>query len=219
MEVFKELIRDIVLVILLTTFLDMLLPSNKMRPYLKMVMGLFILVSILNPVLNLILRQQNIEVFASQQGSTIYEEKSIQQAGGKLAEVTRQEILRAYAQRIEVQMASLLKLIEGVEDVEVKVELKEGGQKTGAEDIDSIFVSIAQKKVEDAEKDSIKIKPIIIGKESQSDSSSVERRYEEKSDDEKSDKEKTIQHEVTKTLGQYFGVLPNQIKVVFPNGR
>lgn len=219
MEVVKGLIRDIVLVIMLTTFLDMLLPSNKMRPYLQMVMGLFILVSIINPVLNLILRQQNIEVFASQQGSTIYEEKSIQQAGGKLAEVTRQEILRAYAQRIEVQMASLLKLIEGVEDAQVKVELKEGGQKTGAEGIDSVFVSIAQKKAEDVEKDSIKIKPIIIGKESQPDSSSLERRNEEKSDEEKSDKEKTIEKEVMRTIGQYFGVLPNQIEVVFLNRR
>lgn len=211
MEVFKELIRDIVLIILLTTFLDMLLPSNKMRPYLKMVMGLFILVSILNPVLNLILRQQNIEVFASQQGSIAYEAKSIQQAGDKLAEVTRQEVLRTYAQRIEVQMASLLKLIAGVENVKVKVELKKGGQSAGAyEDIDSVLVSIAKENIEDTEKDSIKIEPIIIEKQSQRDLVLAE-----SSNTEKSDEEKMIEREVLRTLGQYFGVLPNQTAVVF----
>lgn len=201
MEVFKNLIRDIVLIILLTTFLDMLLPSNKMRTYLKMVMGLFILVSILNPLLNLLVRQQNIEVFAWKQDYTsALDDKSVRQSQHKLAQVTEQEILEAYAQRLEAQMSALLKLIDGVADAKVKAEIKGGEKAGGYEDINSVCVTVfTQNNGQDDNKD-IRIEPVKIGEQAEPKSDSVNI---------------IIEREVKNTLSQYFGVLPENITVEF----
>lgn len=47
-------IQQIVLLILMATFLDLLLPNNSMRRYVKMVVGLLIILVILSPVLDLL---------------------------------------------------------------------------------------------------------------------------------------------------------------------
>jgi stage III sporulation protein AF len=46
-------LKTIVLVILLATFVDLLLPSSKMQRYVKTVMSLFILLTLLSPILKL----------------------------------------------------------------------------------------------------------------------------------------------------------------------
>jgi stage III sporulation protein AF len=54
MEILRGIIRNIVIIIVLATFLEMLLPSSTMKKYVKLVIGLFIIVTILAPVLSLI---------------------------------------------------------------------------------------------------------------------------------------------------------------------
>ncbi|QZT32648.1 stage III sporulation protein AF [Caldalkalibacillus thermarum TA2.A1] len=49
-----ELIKQIVLIILIATFLDLLLPNSQMRRYIKLVVGLLIIMTILSPVLELL---------------------------------------------------------------------------------------------------------------------------------------------------------------------
>ncbi|MDP5275669.1 stage III sporulation protein AF [Chengkuizengella axinellae] len=47
-------LREIILVILLASFVDLILPSNKMQRYVKVVISLFILMTILSPVVSLL---------------------------------------------------------------------------------------------------------------------------------------------------------------------
>ncbi|PKM85961.1 MAG: stage III sporulation protein AF [Firmicutes bacterium HGW-Firmicutes-12] len=210
MEVFKELIRDIVLIIMLTTFLDMLLPSNSMRPYLKMVMGLFILVSIINPVLNLILNNQDLEVFAWQQDSVIEDFNSIKQAGEELTAVSQEQFIKNYASQIEVQMEGLLKYLEGVKAIDVKVELL-GGRRLGSfEGIKSIMVILTQIDGKSEDIDNIKIEPIEIGDKHNLIGNEATKQFDEY-------EENKIAEEVNKVLCQYFGVTSDQISVVFAN--
>lgn len=49
-----EWIKHLVLIILVATFLDLLLPNNQMRRYITLVVGLIILVMILSPILALL---------------------------------------------------------------------------------------------------------------------------------------------------------------------
>lgn len=211
MEVFKNLIRDIVLIILLTTFLDMLLPSNKMRTYLKMVMGLFVLVSILNPLLNLLVRQQNMEVFAWKQDyASAFNDKSVRQTQHKLAQVTEQEISNAYAQRIEKEMSALLKLIDGVAETNVKAEIKKGEKGGGYEDINSVCVTVFPDGNGQDDKKDIRIEPVQIGEPGKTASDSVKT-----GGIGKDDKEIMIEREVKSTLSQYFGISQKNITVEF----
>lgn len=47
-------LKQIILLVLVATFLDMLLPSNALEKYVKLVMGLLILMAILSPVFKLL---------------------------------------------------------------------------------------------------------------------------------------------------------------------
>ncbi|MBP1989047.1 stage III sporulation protein AF [Paenibacillus eucommiae] len=54
-------LRTIIMVILLATFVDLLLPSNTMHRYVKTVMSLFILLTLLSPVLELFQKNWDVE--------------------------------------------------------------------------------------------------------------------------------------------------------------
>ncbi|MCH5584182.1 stage III sporulation protein AF [Shimazuella sp. AN120528] len=57
MEWMSDWIRQIILIIFIATFIDLLLPSSSLERYVKLIMGLIIIVSILQPVLQLVLHE------------------------------------------------------------------------------------------------------------------------------------------------------------------
>lgn len=203
MAAVTEMVRNIVLIVLLTTILDMLLPSHSMRSYVKVVMGLFILVSLLTPILSLLAKEQDFAVLAWQQESFLPAELSIQQSGEKLTAVNKDLLRENYAHRLEVQMEALLKLLEGVGEAEAEVTLKAGSRRGGVEEIQSVLVRITREKKEEI----IFIPPVNI------DDGSVDNEPWKVVNDAE---EERITTETKNTLSQYFGVAPAQIAVVFP---
>ncbi|SFX06210.1 stage III sporulation protein AF [Thermoactinomyces sp. DSM 45891] len=57
-------LKQIILLVLVATFLDMLLPSNSMEKYVKLVMGLLILMAILSPIFKLLSENLNLTELA-----------------------------------------------------------------------------------------------------------------------------------------------------------
>ncbi|MDX9872098.1 MAG: stage III sporulation protein AF [Clostridia bacterium] len=204
MEVLKELVRGIVLLIILTAFLDMLLPSNKMRPYLKMVMGLFILVSILNPLISALFQSRDLAALSWKPviaGDS--ETQSIRQAGAELALKNQEQFLATYAGRLEAQMVSLVRIIEGVGEAEVKVELAEARKFGSYAGIKHIRVTLQNETVPNASA-GIRIEPVRIGKEAPA-TNSVPQREE--------DLPEQVREQIKETLSRYFNVPPEQIIV------
>ena len=140
MDVLKELVRNIVVILMLTAFLDMILPSGVMRPYVKMTMGLFILIALLNPVLDLVTDNHGSEVFAWQQAGLPEQGTWRQQDSERLLSANRQVLRTAFAQRLEMQMESLLELVKEVE-ANVLVEMEDAGRTGHAEAIKSVVVT------------------------------------------------------------------------------
>lgn len=62
-------LKQIILLVLIATFLDMLLPSNAMEKYVKLVMGLLILMAILSPIFKLLSENLNLTELAFLDGS------------------------------------------------------------------------------------------------------------------------------------------------------
>jgi len=60
MEWISNWLQNIILIILLATFVDLLLPNSSMQKYAKMVLGLLVMVSIMSPVLNIFTEQLSI---------------------------------------------------------------------------------------------------------------------------------------------------------------
>lgn len=202
-----DLVRNIVVIVLLTTFLDLLLPSNSMRGFVKAIMGLFILVSILNPVLNIIMGYEDFEVFAWHQDSFLADNNSILVKGERLQNVNQELFLENYGQRIEVQMKALLQLIQGVEEVKVQVALQQA--KNAQHQIKEVQVSVLNRDKEEENENEVSrsVDPVKIELEE-----SVEK---QKAEAEERQLNKRIEDQIYTTLCQYFGLEKKQIKVVF----
>lgn len=54
MEVIKEWVRNIFILILALTFIEMLLPASRMEKYIKFIFSLVVMASILSPLLFLL---------------------------------------------------------------------------------------------------------------------------------------------------------------------
>lgn len=58
-------LKAIIMVIMLATFVDLLLPSSKMQRYVKTVVSLFVLLTLLSPVMQLFQTNWNVDKLIS----------------------------------------------------------------------------------------------------------------------------------------------------------
>jgi stage III sporulation protein AF len=120
-------LKSVITVILLATFVDLLLPSSTMQRYVKTVMSLFILLTLLSPVLELFQKNFSVERLLS---AAEQKQSAVPSGGGnarmKSLEAIEQEAERLKAvgqkqsqQLIQTQLAQLLK-----EDLQKQTDLQ-----------------------------------------------------------------------------------------------
>ena len=221
MEVLADLVRNVIVIILLTTFLDMLLPSSSMQRFVKVIMGLFVLVAVLTPVLNIFTRDQDFAVFNWHQAGIQEGYTTVLQDGNRLTSVNQELFLQNYAVRVEKQMEALVKLVKGANEVKVTVQLQQGKQVGTLEGIKSVQVLVLNKEEPEDKESSLGIKPIKIKISDDAKQKAVEE-IERKSASGLANRrmavstsEKKTAEEIKKTISQYFGLEVKQINVLF----
>ncbi|PRX26904.1 stage III sporulation protein AF [Orenia metallireducens] len=123
-------IRNIVLVIIFANFIEMLLPNNNTKREVNMVIGLFIILVILNPIINLINYQSNFLSFFNIFNYSKPSFEEIVQEGERLKE-DNQVIAEDYKRRLNRQIEALIKLNSDLEDVEVEVDFDSNSRLQG----------------------------------------------------------------------------------------
>lgn len=121
MEFVGGWLKQIILLVLVATFFDLLLPNNSMERYVKLVMGLLIILAILNPIFSLLDKNLDLSFLISEnQGmpakdaaalSTIRREGEalqktqdrliLSQVQQKLAETIKQEVEKQFDVRVK----------------------------------------------------------------------------------------------------------------------
>lgn len=119
-------LKTLIATILLTSFLELLLPESKLREFVKVVLGIFVIVTVIAP-------------FTALRGEKISFERLFLQSSGqdyshmlefnneKLREVNGKLIREQCSEEIDRQVRSLAMLVNGVADVKTATELKENG--------------------------------------------------------------------------------------------
>lgn len=222
MEVLKELVRNVVVIVMLTAFLDMILPSSTMRPYVKLAMGLFILVTLLTPILTFVLHDREFEVFAWQYHEPAQKVFTRQQDSERLLSVNQQLLRDDYARRLEVQMEALVRLVNGVE-TKIRVELTQTAQMASGEGIKSVVVSVTGRKEESLEQSGRTVTPVKIEISTPQNPSGREKTEDDTEDDRKqspgqdglSVDKKGLEKEIKNTLCPHFGLQAQQVRVIF----
>ncbi len=124
MDTIFSMVRNIVLIILIAIFLDMLLPMRGTRRFLEVVVGLFVLLTILGPVVSFIQQEPAIKELDIREEDEQELEQILEQ-GEKLQQVQTQQAQNNYGEQIQGQIEVIARMVPGVEEAEAKVWLAE----------------------------------------------------------------------------------------------
>lgn len=141
------MVRNIVFILLIAVFLEMLLPLKEMRRFLEVVVGLFVLITVLNPIVSLIHQEPHLKM-QLQEGNE-RELQEILDRGKNLQQWQAAQAQKSCGKRMEEQVAVMAQLVPGVEKAEAKVHFAAGSslENTGAiEKVEIALTTTANKK-------------------------------------------------------------------------
>jgi stage III sporulation protein AF len=120
-------IRYIVYIILFAAFLELLLPSNRMQRFIRLILGLLIMLAILNPVLSIMHKGMDAEALPVFAGS---EEKkqAIMEHAKTMARERERLAMEMYKRELIQQMHAMVTSVPGVKDAKIVLEMDDGGK-------------------------------------------------------------------------------------------
>lgn len=133
MDAIAEMVRNVVLIVLLASFIEMLLPQQELGKYVRMVMGLFVVIAILNPLVSWWKgKELNLEIdawsFVPEQSET----DMLLERGKEIQKQNNQLVMEAYMERMENQVEAMVKLLPEVTEVNADLMLERSEQNWGA---------------------------------------------------------------------------------------
>ncbi|WP_078552920.1 stage III sporulation protein AF [Bacillus alkalicellulosilyticus] len=163
MAVLTEWITNIILLILLATIVELLLPNSSMQRYVKMVVGLLLLVMLLNPILSVFSKDVNelIPLLNEHQTSESSLQNSIE-----LKKIEIEMGQRAYiSEQVAVQMKRQVEeeLIErfDVKAKDITLEIDEVSGHSDEVDVKEVSIHLAKETEELANEDTIETVAVV----------------------------------------------------------
>ncbi|MEC0237331.1 stage III sporulation protein AF [Paenibacillus kribbensis] len=156
-------LKELVLIVLLASFVDMILPSRSMERYVKLVLSLLILLTLLSPVVRLLSTSPS-EILGrafdlQRQAEMNQREPTLEEIlakGNKLKQQQEQSSMQWAGQEVAKEMKAQLEQYTGlpIQSVQVtlaQIQQKESGLKAGT-GIQSVVVKLAEQQPENEKK-------------------------------------------------------------------
>lgn len=166
MEWLSEWIKQILLLVLIATFMDLLLPNPTFDRYVKLVMGLLIILAILSPVLQLLHQDPHLFSFGTRHPTASTTMESISQIQAKsenLKQVQRQQMKNQWEKNMETVMEDQLKEKFSLAQVQVTIDAKLTPGKTSQ--VEHVVVRASPKKSNEGARDIQPIREVEIQEE------------------------------------------------------
>lgn len=119
-------VKGIIFVVLFASFLELLLPSNGMQRFVRVIMGLFILLAILNPIIGVLesqLAADQLPAIAMQTGGSL-DDTGILNAANSVSGKRDQLARDMYIRDLSKQIRATIMALDGVADAKVTVEVE-----------------------------------------------------------------------------------------------
>ncbi|SHE62128.1 stage III sporulation protein AF [Desulforamulus putei] len=168
LEIIKTLVQVLVIIIVLAVFLEMLLPSSQMHAYVKMVMGLLVIVVVLEAGANLVRQDFKFALPALNQNAQGPSLENIMAEGQKLGDKQKERAAAEYRQGLEKQVLALARLQNNlnVTGVQVKISDHAGNQDYGR--LTGIILEISPEPARDSSTTVQRVKPVEVTLEANS---------------------------------------------------
>jgi len=122
LDILSEIVRNIVVLIILVTLLDLLLPRNHFRPYINMVVGLVLMLMLLSPFRSLLQFPATLEPALEMR--LYLGESEVDKRLALLEQINWGLTLERYRMLMQEKIAEILAQ-EGLEITEITLELEE----------------------------------------------------------------------------------------------
>jgi stage III sporulation protein AF len=139
-ETIYHLVRNIVFVILIAVFIEMLLPLKETRKSVEVVVGLFVLITLLNPIVSFIQQEPLIELEMAEGN-----EEQLQQIldqGKELQQLQTVQTESYYGKHLEEQIAAFACIVPEVEKADARVQFVSGSSQDEVGVIERIEIFI-----------------------------------------------------------------------------
>lgn len=183
-----EMVRNIVIIVLFAALVEMLLPEGDIARFVRLVTGLFVVIAVLSPLISLVSQGKTWEISAWNHPPQPV--TSLLEAGEELQRESTRQAWEKHQQQLALQMASLARLVPGVEEAEVKLITP---PQDGLPDLETVVITLSPRK-----------------REIQATAPATEK--------EKGDIDlKELQEETVRAVSGFFGIPPEKIQVKFKN--
>ena len=122
---FTSWVKSIIFVVLFASFLELLLPSSSMQRFIRVIMGLLIMLVILNPVIDMAqnyLAPIQVPALSSHSAQSMI---ILNQAKGIVAD-REQVAAQLYKKELAQQMRVMIAALDGVADAKVVIDIETG---------------------------------------------------------------------------------------------
>ena len=126
MEILVTIVKNLLVIVVVASFLEILLPDSSIRPFVRFAIGLFVILAILNPILSVFFSGRAVQVGAWDLPWEYEESNDYQQTGREVnrdIQKVGSELIRA---KLEQQISSMAILVPGVGDIQTKVTMTPG---------------------------------------------------------------------------------------------
>lgn len=207
MDVLRDLVRNMAVIVVLASFLELLLPTGSMRGFVRLVMGLFMILTVLNPLLSFIKADFTFPAFiapvlTSETGEAI--------SKGEIMAKTNQELaLEEYKKSLALQIKAVAELKGSliVENVTVSLKGEDSGQPTGEIEKVTLAVIPGNRGKDSVESSVAPVVPVNIN-------------GEKKAKDEKQQEQVSLmpklKNQLVTTLANFYNLTPSQVKILTP---
>ena len=123
MEILISIVKNLLLIVVVASFLEILLPDNSMRPFVRFTIGLFVILAILNPILSTFYSERDLVAGAWELPWEYNGISDYQETGLEVNRDIRKAGSEVIKEKIEKQINSLASLVPGVGDLNTQVAL------------------------------------------------------------------------------------------------
>lgn len=193
-EAVSAWIKQIILLVLFASFLELLLPSSGMQRFIRVIVGLLITLAILNPVLDVVQNNnwsaQQVPALSTNSASS----QSVISQANKIAGEREQLAVETYKRELGRQIKATVSALGGVADVQVAVSLADRKNSKFDGRIDRVTLYIKP----GVSGETSRIEPVTAGPADSGKSGELSEQLKTK---------------ISKTVGELYQVSPQQLEI------
>ncbi|MEA4923960.1 MAG: stage III sporulation protein AF [Syntrophomonadaceae bacterium] len=127
MDIIAEIVRNLLVIIIMSSFLEIMLPEGNIKPFVRFAIGLFLLIAILNPALSYIYDDKSFQVSVWDDSVAEKNTQAITDGGQKIEQQIMDQSNAIMKEKMEGQISAVALLVPGVGEVQTELEVDRNG--------------------------------------------------------------------------------------------